>query len=433
MQNSRKKILISTVDCWNNKVGANSMTELFSDYGAENIANIYIRPEAPNSNVCKRYFQISENNVLKSIINKDIKTGRFFTGDETKIDAEVLLNEKNEKKRYDFFRKYRLWIFLYLREYIWKIGKWKSKELDSFVNEFNPDVLFFPIEGYIHFNRINEYLVNKTGKKAIGILWDDNFTYKVKPWYEVGYFIHRFFLRKSVKNLVSKCDTIFTINPKIKAEADREFNINSILLTKPIDFNKVSYTQHLQKGTPLKMVYTGNLFINRDKTLIKIVSAIEQINKSGTKIILDVYTTTKLQTKVYNKINIRDCCNIKGAVSQNEVIEIQKEADILLFCEALAGRHKYDARLSFSTKLTDYFSQGKCIFAVGPKDIAPIEYLEENDCAVVANNEKEIYEKLKKLITDTDQINSYGKKAFDIGYKNHNKSDVLKKLYEVLL
>ena len=83
-----------------------------------------------------------------------------------------------------------------------------------------------------------------------------------------------------------------------------------------------------------------------------------------------------------------------------------------------------DARLSFSTKLTDYFKNGKCIFAIGDKDIAPIIYLRENECAVIANDYSEIEEKLRSLIDEPEKINVYSRKAFDCGMKNHNAKDI---------
>ena len=68
----KKKILVNTVTCWSDKVGSNTMESLFLNYGSENLANIYIRPEVPDSQVCGRYFQISENRVIKSIFNKKL-------------------------------------------------------------------------------------------------------------------------------------------------------------------------------------------------------------------------------------------------------------------------------------------------------------------------------------------------------------------------
>ena len=85
-----------------------------------------------------------------------------------------------------------------------------------------------------------------------------------------------------------------------------------------------------------------------------------------------------------------------------------------------------DARLSFSTKLTDYFKNGKCIFAIGDKKIAPIIYLRDNDCAVIANEYSEIEERLRYIIDKPERIQEYSRKAYECGKKNHNAKNVAK-------
>ena len=59
------------------------------------------------------------------------------------------------------------------------------------------------------------------------------------------------------------------------------------------------------------------------------------------------------------KIEIPGCCQLHAPVSQQDVLKLQKDADILLFVESMSNRD-LTARLSFSTKLTDYFSAGNC-------------------------------------------------------------------------
>ena len=59
--NTEKKILVFTVASWNSKVGANTWASLLDDYPSDKIANLCIREEFPDSNVCARYFVIHYN------------------------------------------------------------------------------------------------------------------------------------------------------------------------------------------------------------------------------------------------------------------------------------------------------------------------------------------------------------------------------------
>ena len=155
------------------------------------------------------------------------------------------------------------------------------------------------------------------------------------------------------------------------------------------------------------------------------------INKDEIKVTFDIYTPTVLDAESTKMLNSNGC--IKHApVPKEQVAQIQKNADIVVFVESLEKEHRYDARLSFSTKLTDYFASGKCIFAIGDEIIAPIQYLKEYDCAIVSTDYSQVEEQLRKLIDNPAMIREYGRKAFETGYMNHEESKVKKTFVDIL-
>lgn len=414
------RVLVSTVGAWSESVGSNTMSELFRDYDKDSLACLYIRADISDSLSCQHYFHIYEGRVMKSILKRGLVTGEEYSlGDKIQASVEV----ENEKARYDTYRRKSNWFYLFAREFVWLFGNWKSKGLNAFLDDFHPDTVIFPIESYIHFNRINEYIIKRCKPKiVIGYLWDDNFTYKQHPR-SLGYRLHRWWLRHSVKRLVGKCITVFAICPKMKREVDVEFGINSVLLTKPIcQFAEMKkYTRHF----PLKILYTGKLIYGRDETIAEIVDAIKVINKDGNKVILQLYTNTELSPLLKERICVEGCCEMKGYVPQSEVLEIQREADILLYAESLSDKHLI-ARLSFSTKITDYLAAGACIWAVGNEDLAPIEYLKEEDAGLVSTDKKEIEKALCQITQSPGLLQEYAVRAHQCGLKNHNKEEMLK-------
>ena len=74
--------------------------------------------------------------------------------------------------------------------------------------------------------------------------------------------------------------------------------------------------------------------------------------------------------------------------------------------------------------MTDYFASGKCIFAIGDKSIAPIQYLEEYDCAITCSDYDLVEQQLRMLIDNPMKITEYGRKAFNTGKMNHEESKV---------
>ena len=355
MQKKYPRLLVCTVGAWSDKIGSNTMSELFRDYPKDKLACLYIRADIPNSNVCHYYFHIFEGRVLKSIFRRNMATGEEFRLGYKQDNAKDL---EEEKARYDKYRRKKRWPYLFAREFVWLFGKWKSKELNKFLDDFNPEVLICPIESYIHFNRINEYIIKRCKpQKVVSYLWDDNFTYKQHP-NSIGYKIHRWWLRHSIKRLIKKSTTVFSICPKMKREVDAEYGIDSVLLTKPIyQFNEV---KQVTPTFPIKILYTGKLIYGRDETIAEIVDALKIINHDGQKALLQIYTNTELPQEMRQRICVEGCCEIKGFVPQEEAIRIQKEADILLYAEGLSNTN-LTARLSFSTKMTDYLASGNCI------------------------------------------------------------------------
>lgn len=426
-EKSKPRVLVTSVPSWSSRGGSDTMSSLMKDYGSENVAALYIRADKSDSHSASKYFHIFENAVMKSIFKRGIKTGESFRPEDISIDDSTFEIE-SEKATYRKASKFNRSLLMLFREIMWKLGKWKSPDLNCFLDEFNPEVLFCPIEGYIHFNSINEYIIKKYHPRVVGIIWDDNFTYKQEPhdfWHQV----HRFWLRRSVRRMISKCDTVFALSPKMKEEVDAEFGVNSELLTKPI-FNKGVFNPY-DVGCPIHMLYTGKLIIGRDETIAQVVDAIREVNKDEQKIVLDVYTNTILSFEMKQRIDIPGCCNLHDPIPQSEVFKKQAEADVLLFAESLSDKSKI-ARLSFSTKLTDYFSAGKCVWGVGNTDLGPIDYLRSEDAGLVSTDGDSITSVIRALAQNPDIVKEYAKKAYDCGVRNHDAEAILKKLYKAI-
>lgn len=409
------RILVFTVPSWNSKTGANSWASLLEKYNNKYIANICIREEYPDSNVCSRYFVISENRIIKSVFNRKVKTG--YEIDKKSVNNQNAKDLSEHNVRYQKMTRKRNYFFLLVRELIWKFGKWKTKELDEFLDSFKPDIILHSMDGYIHLNRIIEYSIKRTKAKAIGYIWDDNFTYMQSS--KIGYKIYRFFQRKSLKKLAKKTQGFFSISQKTKVEADDFFNIDSKILTKPL--YSIPTISDDTVTEPIKFIYTGNLLYGRKESLFAFSEVMGQLPQD--KIYCDVYTQTLLSDSEIEFLE-NNRCVVHKPISQKEVLKLQRESDVLLFLEALDGPNAKTARLSFSTKITDYLSAGKAIFAIGNGDTAPIEYFLENKSAFVATDKNQLKEILVNLTDNPDLIKQYAISAKECGLKNHNPKKI---------
>jgi len=414
------KVLVVGINPWIDNTGINTLINFFDGWGEDSVAHIYTREKLPNTSVCNTFFQISEIKVLKSLYQRNVKTGQIVAN----ASADVAQTENT------IYKKQAGTLKQLLREMVWKFGRWKTPELDGFLKAFDPDVLFFPVYSNVYMCRLQNYIADKLNKPVVLYSSDDNYSYAAVRHTPLP-LLHRFWLRYQEKKLFVKARKVLVISPKQKEEYDRLFHVNCGILTKGIDYSQVKYAPK-PVGEPIRMVYTGKLIIGRWKSLAKIAEALGQINRDRTRILLDIYTTDTLTEEQKKALN-RNGCAVKGALRLDQVQQVQQDADVLVFVESLESKYRYTARLSFSTKITDYLKSGKCIFAVGDSEIAPMDYFSRYDSAVTATSYDEIREKLAMLAEDPPLIAQYGKKAFECGKMNHDKHKMHLRLREAII
>ncbi len=421
------KVLVIGINAWREDGTAHTLMDIFRCWDSQKLALIYTRADLPNTNVCSQFFQISESKILRSVIRPWIRVGEVVKSTPIKDVKEIT----DEHARYTRARQKSSAIFQLLREFVWKFGQWKTPELKKFVQSFNPDIIFAPIYPTVYMGWIQKYVINLTKKPTVCYLADDNYSYD--SCHSVMSYIHRWWLRRQVGPLARGCREMFVIVEREKEDTDRQFGTDSVILTKSIDFEGKVYRQHAL-NKPLRFVYTGSMVIGRERTLALLADSINKINIESGKISseLFIYSQTEPSNEVLSRIN-RDASHFCGRISREEVQLVQQNADVVVFAEALDGKEANAAKLSFSTKITDYLSNGKCILAIGIKSIAPIDYFVRNDSAIVACSSMEIEQRVTEIIAHPEIIDEYGEKAFNCAFRNHEKGMMNNRFIKTML
>ncbi|WP_438312460.1 hypothetical protein [Sporosarcina sp. FA9] len=414
------KVLIISDATWSNSNNiGNTYTNLFGDWPQDKIAMLYTRTDLPENSVCSKYFQIAENRLIKSIFNKNIKTGVELSTNylQGNISSEVKEDQETGERIYSFFRKFRWNIFLDARNLLWKTTNWKTKELDGFIDSFNPDVIFLLACSQTYMNDIQRYVISITKKKTAIYFVDDIYSkrcFSLSPFF----WINKLISRRSIDKTVRLCDLVYTIIPKQKEEYDKYLNRECKVLNKGGRFNS-SLPIYNIKDTPLKLVFTGNITSGRWETLAKVGYILDRINKNENVALIYIYSQNQLESKVKKAFKSSRSIKFMGGIQADKVRKVQDEADILVHVESLKLKEKLLTRLSFSTKLVDYFERGRCIFAVGWGGAASIDYLKKNDAAIVVDDLNDLEDRLRGLIKDQNLILFYGQKAKKCGEKYH--------------
>lgn len=424
------KVLVCTVIPFSDNGLQHSLAEMFSCWDKSKLSMVYARAELPDTKCCDTFFRINENAIIKSIFNRKIKTSSRVSNIGDGVDAVERAEAEAEKRRYSNISSHKRKLLVYAREIVWKLGKWKTPELTEFLDEVSPDIVFLQLLTDVYMSRIEKFIADYTQKPVVCYIADDNVTYKSVKKTPLT-LLRRYFTVKYNRYLIEKSQRVFVMAPKAKRELDELYGIDCDILTKSIDFNNIHFKEVKPKA-PLKLLYTGALTIGREGALIQIARAVAQINKEGNRLSFEIYSGDVPSKKGRDAFS-RGGCRFCGKSDHRRIIELQGEADILVYAETLKKPCCRQARLSFSTKLTDYFAVGKCIFALGVEDIAPIEYLRDEDAALVVTSYGDIEEKLRELCDNPELVAEYGKKAFECGKRNHSSEKVFREFKEKLI
>lgn len=406
-----KKILVISRGAWNNNNSiGNTLNNFFASAEGCEFHNVYLRSELPGENPCKTIYQITESGLISSL-----KTFNQTGGKLSSMPSEV--EAKREERLYSSYQNKNLYSLWFARDILWCIGRWR-KELKKYIKEINPDVIFMPVFGCVYAHRILKIIQKESKAKVVLFHADDHYTLNHVN-YSPFYWLYRFWLRKWIRYSVRLASINYCISDLQISDYNQCFKTQCKLLQKFGDFSGDMPISLIKK--PINIVFTGNMECGRWKSLAKIATAVDNINRANSiRCTFNIYSATKLTTNELGLFEDKTGVCLKGFVQSKEIPQIQSKADILVHVESFEKGDKLKVRQSFSTKIIDYLSKGKCILVVGPSDVASIQYFEKYDSGFVIDNPENVYLRLLELINNESLMNEYARKAWNCGYENND-------------
>lgn len=419
------RVLVVTYLPWrdDNNIG-NSYSNIFK--GMENkieFAHIYIRNGLPQNGLVKECYHISITRMISRFFKWNIKVGE-----------KLEMKDFSTSERHQFslvvnWMKILRWPFFLLAEEIVGLSKsWETKDLEVFIDDFNPDIVFGTLPDNALISNIMLYIKNRRNIPLVTYPWDDYYSLNHSNWdpcFWLRKLLQRHYLRKTAK----QSEYLYVISDLMREEYIRIFKKDCRLLFKGHKFEKDKVIK-VEVHTPINLVYMGNIGQGRWKTLANIASAIKEINAEAGKDIfyLNIYTLSPKNKKMMLMLDKEGCSKINEAVSIKDVPLVMGTADILLHVEPFKKSEYQFYRASFTTKLVDYFYAGKCILAVGGLT-ASTGYLRKYDAAICILKKEEIKSILFRIASSPDLIRNYAQKAWECGVRNHQIIDIQERVY----
>ncbi len=394
-----------------------TMLTLLSAFRKEELCQLYVYPTIPDVDKCNSYYRITDKDVLKSyykfkVVGKEILKEEILSAKsqlfEKVGDEKLYRNVKNKKAS----RKI-------LRDLMWKCACWYNKALKQWVEREKPTHIFVaPGDAKFLYD-----IVSKISKKfnlpIVTYVCDEYYFVKKKQGLDA---LHQKKLDKKIETLMAKTSHIIAICEKIKDCYSEKFSVSATTIMTGTNYPVASEPKSVQKIE--KITYLGNIRLNRYLSIAQVGRALDEINvEYGTEYALDIYTGEKDETILSAFDNIKSI-NLCGYVSGEEFDEVFKNSHALMHVEAFDEDSIDRVKHSISTKIADSLASGICLFAYGPNEVASIQYLQDNNCAIVCTAQDKLKENLLCLFNSNYDRQKIVQNALNVAKQNHDVQNV---------
>ncbi|MBQ3226298.1 MAG: glycosyltransferase, partial [Clostridia bacterium] len=241
------------------------------------------------------------------------------------------------------------------------------------------------------------------------------------------FWLNELILRRSIRKMMPRYRMYYTLSLEQKEEYEKRFGVRTEVIHKcgevPTEIEKTV-------NDPIRIVYAGKLYCGRWKTLAAIGKALDTINADGVKMILDIYTRDAVSDKQKKLLDDGKSIFLRGAAKPEDILGIYQKSDIALHVESFDLKHRLATRVSFSTKIIDCLASSCAVMAIAWREHSGLTYLEREDAAICISSVSELAEKLKEIADHPDKMDEYRKKASACMERNHQRTEVQKKLYQ---
>ncbi|MER2076583.1 hypothetical protein [Psychrobacillus psychrotolerans] len=415
-----KVIVVSHNPFSENQNNGKTLLNFFKGWPKENISQLHFSMENPSYLVCENYYRILDLEILKKYFRQQNKVGSITGKNEDVNNKKTKLNNSSI---YTFIKKIFQNNFpsaLLFRDFLWNKDYWKTSELVEWIDNQNPDLVFYQSSNCPFSFKIVKWICEERNIPLIMQTTDDYVTahFSIDPFY----WIHHFKIKKQYKWAVGYSNYVIAIGDLMEKEYKNRFGgsykvaMNSVTIPDSSDFHNSS------NSGKIKFLFAGNLGLNRWKVIVKIAEALKVLETEGIYAELEIYSLAVPPKNILDKMNLSPNIGFRGSLNQEELDRKVKNSDVLIHVEAFDRKNRNITRLSISTKIPEYMRSNRCIFAVGPNDVASMQYIEKNNLGVVLNtlDKSHLKSNTKELINNSELRRKYAENAMTMVKERHS-------------
>jgi glycosyltransferase involved in cell wall biosynthesis len=409
-----------------------TLNSIFSDFEEGSISQVYFNDEVPESKVAKNFYKVTGREQFFSTFKRE----RYSAGKTMHCCSEFKSAKKLDSittKITKFVNSHFEYSKLIFRDSLYWFGLAKNKRLWKWIEEQNPDFLFFVV-GNSRFSIKFATKISHVLNIPLLVYVTDDYVIFNKPNSILGNIYHRF-LQQSYGQLLRSTKGAFYICSEMSRQFHGVYGVDGECL---INCNLVDAALEAKPTNDgkVRVVYAGGLHLGRVESLIEFSHQMKKrCLAAGYEFILEVYTNDTpgdLNSMESRKFGIF----YKGSLPWSKLQSKLVDADFLLHVESFEPKIKKKTRLSLSTKIPEYMSSGTCVLAFGPKELASIKlFLDEPVGIALIPDDDECWRDLDRALTDKLYKEEISSHARNYAVNNFSpeviRSRLIKKLSEV--
>ena len=393
-----------------------TLLSYFGDFKCDELAQFYIHSEMPNDKkACRNYYRFTDIDAVKSIIPFKKRGGKIPEDEILDVNAASREELGQLEGVYQYGRNRSGFIYL-MRNLVWGLSHWFTKDLKKWLDDFKPDVVFFAAGDYAFMYKVAMKFADYAKCPLVLSCVDDYYIYNKNKATLSGKLAHRQLMKNARKTFdkalfaTAICDNMARAYQKL--------------------FHKKCYTLYTgadkKEGLDVlhghQISYIGNLGYDRHLQLIDMGKALKSLGRTEEPLYIDVYSAEKNQN-VLDTLTEENGIRFHGRISPDEVLKVMENSMAVIHTEAFDEDLENQVRFSVSTKIAESLLYGPCLIAYGAKGIASFDYLEENEAAFVISTKEELRDGIQKIVEDRELREKIVANARALAEKNH-RSDV---------
>lgn len=388
------------------------------DIPIRDIAQLYFGAnEIPFLGGCENFYRVTEFDILKSIATFKFSTSNTHNSQTGTLATNKKSPNKKSSKKFNFLRKYssKLPIF---REGLWSLNTWDSQELNNWIQQFKPTVIFSVLGDCIFTHKIAMKIAKRYDIPMYAFFTDDYVLNDLST--NIFQRIHYHNLKKIYVKSIAFAKKSFVIGEKMQKAYRDYFKHDFGILVNGIDiemFKKFNINK-IVNNKPIIISYIGGLHLNRWKTIVRLAQIINQQNEFNIEFkVFSVAIPDDSILQAFSRVGVSYC----GSLNYEGVLKQMENSHFLLHIESFDEKDRLYTRYSISTKIPEYMMSKRGIIAFGPSDIASIEIFKDNNLGCVLtemDTDEEIKNKVNQFIRLYNQYDfarqyEYALKHFD--------------------